>query len=251
MRRAIYEGWVRHIRHRPAKHAFQYRLFMAYLDLDELDQVFSGRWLWSTRRRAVARFLPSDHLDGNCEDLARGVRRLVRERSGLQLDGPVRLLTHLRYFGYVFNPISIYYCFKKNNPIPRCYVLEVSNTPWKERVCYVLPSAKSESISRKRGQLFNFDKELHVSPFIPMDMSYRCWLAPPGERLSLSIEVRRGEETTLQTSLALARRPVSGVVLARSLLRYPLMTANVSLRIHLNALRLWLKGVPPLAHPGS
>ena len=249
MHSAIYEGWVRHIRHRPARHAFQYRLFMAYIDLDELDQVFSGRWLWSTRRPAIARFLPGDHLDGSCEDLAEGIRELVRERSGLRLGGPVRLLTHLRYFGYIFNPISIYYCFEKDDPVPRCYVLEVSNTPWKERVCYVLPAADTRS--RRRGQLFEFNKEMHVSPFIPMDMSYRCWICGPGERLSLSIEVLKAQQATLQTSVALARRPVSGGVLARTLLRYPLMTANVTLRIHLNALSLWLKGVKPLAHPGS
>ncbi len=249
MRSAIYEGWVRHIRHKPARHEFQYRLFMAYMDLDELDRVFSGRWLWSTRRPAIARFLSSDHLDGTCDHLAHGVRQLVRERSGLRLDGPVRLLTHLRYFGYIFNPISIYYCFEKNNPAPRCYVLEVSNTPWKERVCYVLPVAHAKS--KRKGELFDFNKEMHVSPFIPMDMSYRCWIGPPGERLSLSIEVLNEEASMLQTSLALARRPVTGGVLARSLLRYPLMTANVSWRIHLNALRLWLKGIQPVAHPSS
>ena len=103
----------------------------------------------------------------------------------------------------------------------------------------------------ERGELFEFNKEMHVSPFIPMEMSYRCWAGSPGERLSLSIEVLKDEESTLQTSLALNRRPVTGGVLARSLLRYPLMTANVTFRIHLNAFKLWIKGVKPLAHPGS
>ena len=249
MHSAIYEGWVRHIRHKPARHAFQYRLFMAYVDLDELDQVFSGRWLWSTSRPAIARFLPSDHLNGDCDNLAEGVRALVRERCGLHLDGPVRLLTHLRYFGYIFNPISVYYCFNSGDPTPRCHVLEVSSTPWKERVCYVLP--RHDAKLRGKGELYDFNKKMHVSPFIPMDMSYRCWVSEPGARLSLSIEVLREEEATLQTSLALVRKPVSGTVLARSLLRYPLMTANVTFRIHFNALRLWMKGVKPLAHPGS
>ena len=249
MHSAIYEGWVRHIRHKPARHAFQYRLFMAYVDLDELDQVFTGRWLWSTSRPAIARFLPTDHLDGSCDNLAEGIRALVRERSGLRLDGPVRLLTHLRYFGYIFNPISVYYCFDQGDETPRCYVLEVSNTPWKERVCYVLPADHAKS--KGKGELFDFEKEMHVSPFLSMDMSYRCWVSGPGERLSLSIEVLRENTAMLQTSLALARRPVNGPVLARSLLRYPLMTANVTFRIHFNALRLWMKGVKPLAHPGS
>ena len=249
MHSAIYEGWVRHIRHEPARHALQYRLFMAYLDLDELDEVFAGRWLWSADRPALARFLPGDHLDGNCENLAAGVRALVLEQSGLRLNGPVRLLTHLRYFGYVFNPISVYYCYDESDSAPRCYVLEVSNTPWKERVCYVLPTIEAKS--KGRGERFDFNKEMHVSPFIPMDAQYRCWVSEPGQRLSMSIEVRREERPTLQTSLALSRNPVSGAVLARSLLRFPLMTANLALRIHLNALRLWLKGVKPVPHPGS
>lgn len=249
MHSAIYEGWVRHIRHKPARHTFQYRLFMAYMDLDELDRVFAGRWLWSTRGPAIARFRTGDHLDGNCENLAAGVRALVRERSGLRLDGPVRLLTHLRYCGYVFNPISVYYCYDRDSAMPRCYVLEVSNTPWKERVCYVLPVAEAKS--RGRGELFDFKKEMHVSPFLPMDMFYRCWMRRPGERLAISLEARRQDAAVLQTSLALSRRPVSGAVLARSLMRFPLMTASVTFRIHLNALRLWLKGVKPLAHPQS
>ena len=249
MHSAIYEGWVRHIRHKPARHSFQYRLFMAYVDLDEMDRVFAGRWLWSTARPAIARFLPEDHLDGSCDNLADGVRALVQKRCGLRLDGPVRLLTHLRYFGYIFNPISVYYCFNEGDPTPRCYVLEVSNTPWKERVCYVLPATDAKL--RGRGELFDFKKELHVSPFLPMDMPYRCWVKGPGDQLSLSIEVRRQQACVLQTSLALLRRPVSGRVLVRSLLRYPLMTANVAMRIHMNALRLWLKGVKPLPHPRS
>ena len=222
---------------------------MAYVDLDELNRVFAGRWLWSARHPAIARFLSSDHLDGNCDNLAAGVRALVQERCGLRLDGPVRLLTHLRYFGYIFNPISVYYCFDKDDPTPRCYVLEVSNTPWKERVCYGLPTVDAKY--RGRGELFVFHKEMHVSPFLPMDMFYRCWVREPGKQLSLSIEVRRDDVAILQTSLALMRRPVSGTVLAGSLLRYPLMTAHVTMRIHFNALRLWLKGVKPVAQPGS
>ena len=220
---------------------------MAYMDLDELDQVFAGRWFWSTRQPAVAEYRAYDHLDGKSADVAAGVRKLVRERSGLRLDGPVRLLTHLRYFGYVFNPISVYYCFDGDNARPSCYVLEVSNTPWKERTCYVLPAASADQ--KGRGERFDFKKEMHVSPFIPMDMFYRCWAPPPGDRLSLSVDVRSEEESVLKTSLALNRCEMTAGVLARSLLRFPLMTANVTCRIHLNALFLWMKGVQPVAHP--
>src|ERR1700759_5599691 len=111
MHSAIYIGWLSHRRHGPRVHAFPQRLFMVYLDLAELDQVFAGRWCWSTRRRALARFDRRDHMGDPHLPLDESIRRLVAERTGHRPDGPVRLLTHLRYFGHVFNPVSFYYCF--------------------------------------------------------------------------------------------------------------------------------------------
>ena len=111
MHSALYHGWLDHRRLAPRRHAFRYRLFMAYLDLAELDQVFRGRWLWSTRRAALARFDRRDHLGDPAQPLGDAVRALVAERTGHKPEGPIRLLTHLRHFGYVFNPVSFYYCF--------------------------------------------------------------------------------------------------------------------------------------------
>ena len=135
---AIYEGTVRHRRRRPRLHAFTYRVFLMYLDLDDLDDVFQGRWLWSTQRPALARFRREDHVGDPSVPLDEAVRDLVAARTGHRPAGPVRLLTHLRYFGYVMNPVSFYYCFAADGAGLEAIVAEVNNTPWGEQHCYVL-----------------------------------------------------------------------------------------------------------------
>ena len=107
----IYEGWVRHRRHAPHAHAFRYRMYMLYLDLAELDRVFSARWLWSVNRRNLAQFKRSDYLGDPSMPLVDAVRARVREATGRTPEGPIRVLTHLRYFGHCFNPVSFYYCY--------------------------------------------------------------------------------------------------------------------------------------------
>ena len=107
----IYEGQVRHRRMSPAPHEFSYRMFMMFLDLSELPQVFAGRWFWSDRAPALARFRREDHFGDPAVPLDQSVRDLVEQETGARPQGPIRLLTHLRYFGFVFNPVSFYYCF--------------------------------------------------------------------------------------------------------------------------------------------
>src|ERR1019366_6516495 len=139
VRSCLYEGSVRHRRRAQVDDEFHYPLFMAYLDLDELPELFDGRWLWSARRPAVARFRRSDYLGDPEIPLSEAVRALVRERAGVALDGPIRLLTCLRYFGHCFNPVSFYYCFEPSGEHVRAVVAEVTNTPWGERHSYVMP----------------------------------------------------------------------------------------------------------------
>ena len=157
---AIYAGRVRHRRMRPVPHAFHNRLFMMYLDLDELDVVFDGRWFWSTRRAAPARFRREHHLGDPERPLADCVRDLVTAESGQRPAGPIRLLTHLQYFGYCFNPVSFYYCFDEEDRRVETIVAEVNNTPWGERHCYVLPM--SEDLGRGGHHRFQARKAMHV-----------------------------------------------------------------------------------------
>src|SRR5262245_17278776 len=235
MHSAIYQGWLRHRRFRPRAHAFRYPLFLAYLDLAELDEVFRGRWLWSTRRRAVARFCREDHLGDSDTSLEDAVRALVLAQTGKRPEGRIALLTHLRYFGYCFNPVSFYYCFDRTERV-ETVVAEVNNTPWGERHCYVLSG---------RPLRFRTDKAMHVSPFMPMDVRYEWRFSEPGEHLVVGMGLERGGRKIFDATLALQRHPISNCVLAR----FPLMTVQVIAAIHWQALRLWLKGVPFYNHP--
>jgi hypothetical protein len=242
---AIYRGRVRHRRFAPRLHQFAYDLFMVYLDLDELDSVFRGRWLWSVERANVASFRRADHLGDPQEALAQSVRRLVVTATGATPAGPIRLLTHLRYFGHCFNPVSFYFCFDAADRRVECIVAEVNNTPWGERHCYVLPAGRAGG---ERGR-WRFDKQFHVSPFMPMDLQYDWRFSSPAEALVVHMRCEREGACVFDASLALQRQPLTGGALAAALWRFPMMTVQVVAAIHWQALRLWLKRVPVFTHP--
>jgi DUF1365 family protein len=247
MNSAIYFGQVRHRRRRPIEHAFSYRMFMLYLDLAELPRVFEGRWLWSTRRAALARFRRGDHFGDPARPLEACVRDLVERETGTRPMGPIRLLTHLRYFGYVFNPVSFYYCFDENDTRVETIVAEVTNTPWGERHCYVLPQALNVGcgdVSRFRPR-----KVMHVSPFMEMDVAYDWRFGAPGDQLSVHMENARAGRKIFDATLLLQREEIRAGTLARALGLYPLMTLKVIAAIHWQALQLWLKGAPVHDHP--
>jgi DUF1365 family protein len=250
MNSAIFAGQVRHRRMRPVEHTFTYRMFMVYLDLAELDSVFEGRWLWSSSRPALARFRRDHHLGDPAVSLDQSVRELVEESGVQRPSGPVRLLTHLSYFGYCFNPVSFYYCFDRNDEYVETIVAEVNNTPWGERHCYVL-NAESSQNGKNHGKSHRFspEKQMHVSPFMPMDVVYDWRFREPGTRLTVHMENSREGEKVFDASLDLERVEITGRSLARTLANHPVMTLKVIAAIHWQALKLWLKGCPVHDHP--
>jgi DUF1365 family protein len=247
MHSSIYVGRVEHRRRVPVRHAFGYRLFMVYLDLAELDRVFAGRWLWSASRPALARFRRADHFGDPAVPLDRAVRNLVEERTGTRPQGPIRLLTHLAYFGYCFNPVSFYYCFDRSGEVLEAIVAEVANTPWGEQHCYVLETRDGAVGAVRR---FLLAKRLHVSPFMAMDVEYDWSFSPPDECLLVRMRCNRGEPQ-LDALLLLERKPISGPLLARLLIGYPFMTVKVILAIYWQALKLWLKRCAVYEHPAK
>ena len=170
-----------HRRHEPA-HGVRQRLRFAYLDLDELDRVVDARTGWSTHPAPVW-FRRRDYLDGTDRPLGDALGDLVEERTGRRPAGPVRMLTQLRTLGWLFNPLTTYYLFEPDGTTLATLVLEISNTPWHERFWYVLDAADVGPGPRP------FAKAFHVSPFLPMDLTYQCRAPVPDDRLALRFEL--------------------------------------------------------------
>lgn len=243
---AIYTGWVGHRRFLPAPHAFSYRLFMMYLDLDELPGLFDGRWFWSARGPNIAWFKREDYYGDPALTLKTAIADLVHRETGRRPSGPIRLLTHMRYFGHCFNPVSFYYCFDQDGRTLQAIVAEITNTPWKERHAYVLDCVRGREHKRYR---FGFSKDFHVSPFMPMEIEYDWGFNDPADLLHVHMRNLQNDGKVFDATLELKRKPLNGLELAKVLVGYPWMTLKVVFAIYWQALRLWMKKVPFYVHP--
>jgi DUF1365 family protein len=247
MHSALYRGQLRHRRFAPRGHEFSYPLFMMYLDLAELDRVFARRWFWSAKRAALAYLRRDDYFGDAAIPLDEAVRRRVASETGLRPAGPIRMLTHLRLFGFNFNPVTFYYCFDRADSKVETIVAEITNTPWKERYAYVL--TQKMNISKSASLRFKFAKSFHVSPFMGMDYEYDWRFSLPGERLSVHMENLAAGDKTFDATLGLERSEITGTTLAKALLTFPTMPLRVVVGIYWQALRLWLKRIPFHSHP--
>jgi DUF1365 family protein len=247
MQSCFYEGQVRHRRYSPRAHKFSYRLFYMFLDLDEIDAVFDKRWFWSVKRPAIAWFRRSDYLGDSKTPLKQAVLERIQQTTGKRPEGPVRLLTHLRYFGYVFNPVSFYYCYDKTDSYVETIVAEITNTPWGERHSYVLPV--DDQMREKSHMKFDLEKDFHISPFMPMDMKYDWRFTRPNELLTVHMNNYEEYTKVFDATLSLVRKPITAVNCARALTLFPLMTTKVIAGIYWEAFRLFLKRIPFHNHP--
>jgi uncharacterized protein len=238
----IYEGVIRHRRVEPRRE-FSHRLALAYLDLEELPRLLGGRLV--ARRPGPVRFRRRDYLGDRAVPLDRAVRELVSERTGERPAGPIRLLTHLRSFGHCFNPVSFYYCFDPAGERVQALVAEVTNTPWGQRHAYVLAAAHTS------GGVLNaqFEKAMHVSPFMGMDHRYNVRASTPGQALSVHIGSARAGTTVFDATLSLRRCELTRASMARTTARYPFATVRVLALIYAHALGLKFAGAPVHPHP--
>ena len=189
---ALYWGRAQHERLTPRRHVFGVRLYLLYLDLEELPSLVKRHWALSHAKIAPAAFRREDHFGDAKTPLATSVRDLVESETGDRPQGPIRVLTQLRYWGYYFSPLNLFYCFDTEGEAVEAMVAEVSNTPWGERHCYVLWEGNRQSAEPLR---FRHPKSFHVSPFMGMDADYLWKLNVPSNRLTLGIESRRDDRT--------------------------------------------------------
>lgn len=248
MHSCIFEGTISHCRFEPIEHRFHYRNVMLFLDLNEIPEIVGPGKMLSDRRRSLRAFLPEDHLNG-IDPLDQQVRQAVHEQTGCYPKGPIRLLTQLRHWGYYFSPLNLFYVYKAGGDAGvESIVAEVNNTPWGERHLYVLWQGNCID----EGKLhFQHAKQMHVSPFMDMDMDYRWRLSQPSDRLTVCVENYREDKRLFAAALNLQRRELSRSTLNWMSLRYPLMTLQIITAIHYQALKLWWKKCPVYLHPNK
>ncbi len=218
-----------------------------YLDLSELPDLLDPFWLWSARRWAPAWFNRRNYHGDPAVPLDEAIRTTICRVTGARPDGAIRVLTHLQYWGYCFNPVSLYYVFNRDDTKLETIVAEITNTPWKERRTLVL----SKDMNHGAGPVavYRFDKDFHVSPFWPLEHRYEWRFQAPGKTLITHFKNRLDNRIVFDATLSMKRFPVNTVNMRRVLVRHPFMTLKVIAGIHWHALQLYWKcaGVHP--HP--
>lgn len=239
----LYVGTLYHRRQAPKVHTFKYSVFLPYLNLSRIDESLRRLPFWGTNRFNLARFRRADFLGPHDLDLSDAVKNKVQQELGFRPEGKVYLLANLRYFGYSINPIACYFCFDTSEKL-QAIVLEVTNTPWEERIAYVVPCANDRAD-------FQFNKAMHVSPFNPMDMTYHFSCNSPADGLNIQLQVQQASALIFSASLALRAEPLTAKSATAILWRYPHMTLKVAAGIYWQALKLWLKKTPIYTHPNK
>jgi DUF1365 family protein len=240
---AIYTGIVGHRRLRPVEHALKYRAFWTLFDLDELPALSGSLRFFSHNAFNLFSFHDRDHGNGGDQPLRAQIETHLAE-AGIAIEsGPIRLLCMPRILGYVFNPISVYFCHAKDGVLAAT-LYEVNNT-FGQRHSYLM--AVEQPYGRTIRQ--TCPKRLYVSPFMGMKMSYNFRLQPPQETVGLAVDALDGEGVVIETSLSGRKRPLNDRILLSISIGYPLLTLKVIAGIHWEALQLWLKGMKITKRP--
>jgi DUF1365 family protein len=245
---AIYEGWVAHRRRGPVRHSFRYRVFLPLFDLDELPELLDPIPLWSARRHAPARFRCADFLGDGPLPLAERARDLSLAHIGRRPLGAVSLLANPRYLGVGFNPVSFFFLHGRDGSSVEAVIAEVTNTPWGERHSYVLDGQGRDPSGAIQAA---FEKQMHVSPFQPMEQNYEFSVTEPGAELRVEIRNLESGSETFAATMALRRRELTRSRMIGLLLRYPPSTVATLTRIYANAASLRRKGARFHPHPNG
>ena len=236
----LYDGVVTHVRHAPRRHRLRYRMFMLLLDIDRLDETFAGLKRMSRNRFNWFSFHDRDHLPKDAApdaDLRSFIDGHLRA-AGLAPDGgPVQLLCMPRMLGYVFNPLSVWFCWRRTGELA-AILYEVRNT-FGQAHSYLIPAPTRNSRIIEQ----DCDKGFFVSPFMDMDLHYHFRVRPPGETTVVDIAVSKAGLPMLDAKFAAERHDLTDATLARTFWRYPLMTLMVIAGIHWEAVKIGAKGI--------
>ncbi len=238
MNSCLYECRVMHCRVRPKRHQFTHTTFMFYLDLDEIDTLAKSIPFFSHNRRNIYEFRDADHFEPDSRPIKEKVRDFIRRKGVDMLQGRIMLLTNVRTFGHIFNPVSFYFCFDAQHQ-PFCAVVEIGNTFGEIKPFYVGPE------QFKDGKFISQQKKFfYISPFVDMDIPLDFQIRVPDDKLNIQIDDFDAEGKFLYTTLTGPRRPLTLGQLIQYTFTIPFVTLKVIGLIHWHALLLWLKKVP-------
>jgi DUF1365 family protein len=229
---ALYECEVGHVRTSPQRYALRHRTYYWLVDIDEFPGI-------PRPLRPLAGFRPEDHFAGTAASIRAGLERFLAARGAERPDGQVLMLTQARVLGFVFNPITVYWCHDREGTL-RHIVAEVHNT-YGERHCYLLDASAAEQA--------DVAKEFYVSPFFPVDGGYRMRLPVPGDRLALSVQLERDGGRPFTATLRGRARPYSPTALLAAALRHPMAPLTAAIAIRFHGIRLYLRRLPVLPRP--
>ena len=233
MNSCIYNGAVTHKRFKPVKHFLKYKTFSFFIDLDEIDKLDKNNPIFSYNKFNIFSFYDKDHGDRNGKSLKTWVLSNLKRFDINQNISKIKLLCYPRIFGYVFNPLSIFYCYENNSL--KVIFYEVKNT-FNEQHTYIFKVKDNNKIDQK------CKKKFYVSPFMDMDTYYNFKLLNPNEKLSISIKQTDKEDIVLTAVQTGKRKEFTFKQLIINFFRYPLMSVKIISAIHFEALLLWKKG---------